>query len=195
LVRGLLAQLFCLGHVPGAHGLYGPGARRVELPAPQPLANPAEAAHVPPPAAPSVLEPAALEALPHAHRLEALERFVRAHLAHLLRVPPSAVGLHTPLRDLGLDSLMLSRFRHALEVGIGQPLSMTLVWLFPTAAALAAQLLRQLGLDQAGPPARQAPTAPASSPASPGFNPVEVDSLSEAEAEALLLQTLDFIEV
>jgi len=193
-MHGLLAQLFCLGHAPSAHRLYGPRARRVELPAPQPLTGPAES-RFPSPAEPPALERAALEALPHSRRLEALERFVRSHLAHLLRVPPTEVGLHTPLRDMGLDSLMLNRFRHALEVGLGQPLPMTLVWLFPTVAALAAQLLRQLALARAEPPVRQAPAAPVSSPASTGFKPVEVNTLTEAEAESLLLQTLDFIEV
>jgi acyl carrier protein len=86
----------------------------------------------------------------------------------------------TPLKDLGLDSLMAVELRNALTRSIGRPLSATLLFDYPTLAALTAHLMRLLGLDEPAP----------AEPAAIDTRADALHDLSDEEAEALLLQEL-----
>jgi acyl carrier protein len=88
------------------------------------------------------------------------------------------VDERTPLKDAGLDSLMAVELRNALTRSVGRSLPATLLFDYPTLDALAEYLFRVLAL--------QAPPPPAAKPAPSGLA-----SMSEAEAEALLLAELE----
>lgn len=67
---------------------------------------------------------------------------VRAHVAAVLGITdPEAVPAHTPLRDLGFSSLMLTELRDALAGVVGQELPATILFDYPTTAALAEHLV------------------------------------------------------
>ncbi|WPB81056.1 SDR family NAD(P)-dependent oxidoreductase [Archangium violaceum] len=92
-----------------------------------------------------------------------MEAYLRERLAQVLRIDPSRVGRHEPFRALGLDSLMSLELRNRIEATLELKLSVTLLWVHSTLAALAVYLLDQLGLTpkQADAPA---PTTPAEQP-------------------------------
>ncbi|HYO56082.1 SDR family NAD(P)-dependent oxidoreductase [Archangium sp.] len=75
-----------------------------------------------------------------------LEGYLRERLSQVLRIDPSRVGRHEPFRGLGLDSLMSLELRNRIEAALDLKLSVTLLWAHSTLAALAANLLEQLGL-------------------------------------------------
>ena len=85
-----------------------------------------------------------------------LEDHVREQAARVLRAPPQSVDHRTPLRALGLDSLMAVELRGQLEGSLGVPLSTTLLWQKPTVAELALHLGDLLGLGDAAPAAPDA---------------------------------------
>ncbi|MBY8843593.1 SDR family NAD(P)-dependent oxidoreductase [Streptomyces sp. SP2-10] len=86
-----------------------------------------------------------LRALPAAERDGALLDVVRAHAASVLgHATPDAIGAGQTFRDLGVDSLSAVELRNALGPLTGLSLSPTLVFDYPTPAALAAYLRREL---------------------------------------------------
>ena len=87
-----------------------------------------------------------------------------------------------PLRDLGLDSLMAVELRNAVGTALGRPLPATLLFDYPSIAALADHLLGQLDVQQ-GQEAAAVPAARADAAQA-------VAELSESEAEAQLLAEL-----
>jgi acyl transferase domain-containing protein/SAM-dependent methyltransferase len=126
------------------------------------------------------------DALPE-ERLELLVDFVRAAIARVLRVSdPSRIQRTQPLLDLGFDSLMAVELRNVLRQGLSleRKLPATLVFDHPNLVAIA-RYLDELLLDAAP----QAPTSPVV--AEPQALDVSaVAGLSEAEAEAMLLEKL-----
>nr|MCU0685552.1 acyltransferase domain-containing protein [Polyangiaceae bacterium] len=201
-VRGALGELFAFGYLAELPGPRAEGATIVALPeatavegaiAPSATAGAGAASDGPPP-----LDRDAFGTLPGGRRLEALERYVLAHVAHALRVPAGGLSAQTPLRDLGCDSLLLTRLSSGIGAGVGLPLPPTLLWLQPTGAAVAAWLLERLApvSDSRQAPARPAPrTEPPPRPAAPTVDAEVLRALSDDEAAALLLQTLQSIEV
>ncbi len=113
-------------------------------------------------------------------------------LAHLREQAVRVLGLaagrqidpRQPLQELGLDSLMAVELRNVVGASLGRTLSATLLFDYPTLDALTDFLLADRA--PAGTPAPAA-AAPANDPAAAV---AAVAQLSEAEAEALLLEEL-----
>ncbi|MFE2940692.1 SDR family NAD(P)-dependent oxidoreductase [Streptomyces sp. NPDC059255] len=78
------------------------------------------------------------------------EAAVRELAGRVLRLPPERVGLETPFKTLGLDSLMSLELRNRLEAAFGTALSPTLLWTHGTVRALSGALVEDL---VAAPPA------------------------------------------
>jgi acyl transferase domain-containing protein/acyl carrier protein len=74
-------------------------------------------------------------------------------VSQVLRVDRARLGLTTPLKTLGMDSLMGLELRNRLESALGLTLPATVVWTYPTIRDLAAQLAKKLELDGAPLPA------------------------------------------
>ena len=126
----------------------------------------------------------ALRAAPAATRQPMLLEHVRGRVARILRLELSHVDRDAPLKSLGLDSLMTLELRNRLEADLGLRLSATLVWNYPTVAALAGHLAEALRLE--------APAAAASIPASDhdlSSVPVAVRLDEELERVSRLLAT------
>jgi myxalamid-type polyketide synthase MxaE and MxaD len=116
--------------------------------------------------------------------VDALHLHIQTQIARVLRLEPEEVELETPFGRLGLDSLMGLEIRNRLEGSLGLTLPASLVWTYPTVAALAAYLADTLGLN-AGPAA--------GSPA-PAAAETELEELSDEESERLLEQELAAFE-
>ncbi|SHN35299.1 type I polyketide synthase [Rhizobacter sp. OV335] len=142
-------------------------------------AAPVPAATEPTAAASTVLS--RLHAVPSGQRAVALSAHLAERALHVLGLDAGTpVDPKTPLKDLGLDSLMAVELRNALTRSIGRPLSATLLFDYPTLAALTAHLMRLLGLEE------PAPAFDASAKTADDA----LHDLSDEEAEALLLQEL-----
>ena len=75
-----------------------------------------------------------------------LESSIQAMVARVLRQTPSRIDLGKPFRSQGLDSLMGLEVRNLLERGLGVSVPATLIWNYPTVAALAAEVARRAGI-------------------------------------------------
>jgi 6-methylsalicylic acid synthase len=69
---------------------------------------------------------------------------VRALVAGELRLDPAELDMDRPLTELGLDSVMLTVIRRRLERQLGRGLPATLLWEYPTAAAVTGHLTELL---------------------------------------------------
>jgi acyl transferase domain-containing protein/NAD(P)-dependent dehydrogenase (short-subunit alcohol dehydrogenase family)/acyl carrier protein len=124
--------------------------------------------------------------LPATQRLSRMEQLVEAHAARALGLAPGKpVEPQRSLHEQGLDSLMSVELRNALTASLGHSLPATLLFDYPTVAALSRHLVKDvLKLDVADRTPSQA-TEPAST------DLTELRGLSESEAESLLLEELD----
>jgi acyl transferase domain-containing protein/NADPH:quinone reductase-like Zn-dependent oxidoreductase/acyl carrier protein len=130
-----------------------------------------------------------VRSLPAGQRREALLRHLTERALHVLGLEPStAMDPRTPMRDIGLDSLMAVELRNALTRSIGRALPATLLFDYPTLDALTNHLARFMDLD-IDESAREDSSAAASA-AKNAKAKTELDTLSDAEAEALLLAEL-----
>ncbi len=133
------------------------------------------------PAAPGVRQ--RLQGLPSGQRRAALVSYLGERTLQVLGLDAdTALDPRAALKDTGLDSLMAVELRNALAKAFAQPLPATLLFDYPTLDALAAHLLRVLGLEERA----AAPAAPA-----PATAIDDMADLSDEEAEALLLKELD----
>jgi phthiocerol/phenolphthiocerol synthesis type-I polyketide synthase C len=87
---------------------------------------------------------AALEASPEAARREVAEAKVRELASRVLRLDPKALDGETPLKALGLDSLMGLELRNRLESAFALKLSPTLLWTYGSPRALAGVLCERV---------------------------------------------------
>jgi myxalamid-type polyketide synthase MxaF len=106
-------------------------------------------------------------------------------IAQVLRLPLDQIDAKTPLPTLGLDSLMALELRNRLELSLGVTLSATLIWGYPTVAALAPFLAEKLSIElnvTSAAPAAAEPASPSALQA--------LDELSEESAAELLAEKL-----
>jgi hypothetical protein len=93
---------------------------------------------------------------------------------------------------MGMDSLMALELRNRLEASLGLSLSATLVWGYPTVAALAPHLAEKMGMTLG---AVLPETATESDHAHESAAIVgELTRMSDADAEALLIQELESLD-
>jgi myxalamid-type polyketide synthase MxaE and MxaD len=76
-----------------------------------------------------------------------LEECIRRQIARVLRQSPDQIESDTPFGLLGFDSLMALEVKTALEKEMGIVLPVSLVWNYPTVAAVAGFVAQQMGLD------------------------------------------------
>lgn len=121
----------------------------------------------------------ALTALPPVQREGALELALKAAIAKVLGLSgPSQVGRQRRLFDLGLDSMAAMDLRELLQAELEMKLRATVLFDYPNVEALCRYLLTELfGASTADSVQR-------------GDAYMEIDALSEADAEALLLAEL-----
>ncbi|MDZ7269350.1 MAG: SDR family NAD(P)-dependent oxidoreductase [candidate division KSB1 bacterium] len=150
----------------------------VSAPPPKPVAGAA-------PAAPSILQQ--LAEAPAGKRRGLLASFVREQAAKVLGLEAAhPIDKDQPLQKLGLDSLMAVELRNLLGAGLGGPRSLpaTLLFDYPSINAvtdyLAAEVLRWETADGASNGNGQQAAALR-----------DLQQMSDAEAEALLLQELE----
>ncbi|WP_437786899.1 SDR family NAD(P)-dependent oxidoreductase [Sorangium sp. So ce1097] len=129
-----------------------------------------------------------LQIEPGWRRRARLESYIQEQVGQVLRLSPSKVGLNKPIGSLGLDSLMGLELRNRFEASMGLTLPATLVWTYPTVAALAEHLAAQMNvplgaLEEPPPPPSDAVDA------TPG-----ADELSEEAAEAMLREALAMVQ-
>lgn len=90
-------------------------------------------------------------------RYDILQNVVVDTFAHVLRRDAARIDPNTPMRDLGIDSLMAMELRNGLEKDTGVRLSATVMWAYPTLATLTSHLLtrveRSLQIPSDEPPA------------------------------------------
>ncbi|WP_437718137.1 SDR family NAD(P)-dependent oxidoreductase [Sorangium sp. So ce448] len=87
---------------------------------------------------------ARLASLSPAEQRSEIESTLRLEVAKVLSLPTSsAVPLATPLKELGLDSLMAVELRNMLTAHIGQTLPVTLAFDFPTVKQMTDYLLTE----------------------------------------------------
>lgn len=113
---------------------------------------------------------------------------IREHVGRALGLAGAqAINPHQPLGALGLDSLLAVELRNALSrsLGLARPLPATLLFDYPTIAGLTDFIMTTVIAEAAAAPAPEA--APPASTATYE----DVAALSDAEAEALLLQELE----
>ena len=89
---------------------------------------------------------AQLRAAAPVERRALLETHLREQVGQVLRLAAARVDPVTPLKSLGLNSLMSLELRNRLETAFGLTLPATLAWNYPTVAAVAAHLEERLGL-------------------------------------------------
>jgi acyl carrier protein len=126
---------------------------------------------------------------PGRRRRSILETYIQEQAAQVLRLSPSRIDLHKPLRTLGLDSLMTLEFRNRLEQGLGLSLSATLVWNYPTVNDLSPYLAAKMNVALDAAPQVTAP--PPKTDAAPTPEP---DQLSSEEIAALLADELASVD-
>ncbi|HSK63243.1 MAG TPA: type I polyketide synthase, partial [Pyrinomonadaceae bacterium] len=120
-------------------------------------------------------------------RLTLLEEFVRGEVAWVLRLSPKDIPSDAFFSDLALDSLRSLELRNRLEHGLDLTLPATLVWKFPTVDSLAPHLAEKLGL--VSDESIDETIADRQSHVS------EIERLSDAEAEVLLRNRLESLQL
>ncbi len=130
-----------------------------------------------------------LEDAPVEERLELLTAFLRVRTAKVLGLEEDyAIDAKKPLSEMGLDSLMAIEMKNALDRAIGKKLPATMVFNYPTIDALAGYLLSDvLALGEKDTVDENEPTTDVELDKTID----EIENLSDEEAEALLLQSLD----
>ncbi|HEY4138171.1 MAG TPA: beta-ketoacyl reductase, partial [Casimicrobiaceae bacterium] len=127
-----------------------------------------------------------------------VERFVREHVGKVLGIPSiREADVELPLMSMGLDSLLAVELRNSLNrsAGLSRRLPATLLFDYPSVAALSKHLLSLMGEDAAV----ASPLAPAPSIADFAATPIassavdelEISEMTDEEAERLLLEELN----
>ncbi|MER5458610.1 acyltransferase domain-containing protein [Micromonospora sp. NPDC002389] len=133
--------------------------------------------------APAATGPALAEVTDPEQRRALLSEAVLTHVAEVVRLPEHRLDETTPLRSMGVDSVMALELRHRLERLTGLRLSATLIYNHPTIDQITRHLAERLGPpeDARQPAATGAPEPEPTPPDEP------LDSL-EAELAAELAE-------
>ena len=133
-----------------------------------------------------------LIAVPGDQRRGALGALLESVLRHIIGLPaPQVVDPRTPLRDLGMDSLMTVELRNAIGRTFERTFPATLVFDYPTLDAITNHLMETLPGLKMEPASLDAAGTIGSVKAPASFETLrQLDALSEEEAEALLLQEI-----
>ncbi len=117
-----------------------------------------------------------LAALPAAKRRQQLIDFVRTQACQVLDLDTAACDERTPLREMGLDSLMAVELRNVLgqRLALKRSLPATLVFDYPSVQAISDYLLRQVPEFAEGPAADTADFV------------LDIETLSDEEVERRL---------
>ncbi|MDB9526156.1 type I polyketide synthase [Oscillatoria sp. CS-180] len=127
-------------------------------------------------------------ALP-AERLSHLTRHIQTLIAQILQISQlEAIDWQLGFIELGMDSLMGFELRNQLQTDLGCIIPVTLAYDYPTVDTLAAHLLQRVCPDPVDPARTNAQPVPDPTP------PDDLEILSDTEAEALLLNTLDTLK-
>jgi myxalamid-type polyketide synthase MxaE and MxaD len=130
-------------------------------------------------------------------RPELLEKYLTKLIAKILKLPPSRIEPDKPLGAWGIDSLMALELRNRLERDLGLTLSATLVWNYPTIAAMIPYLAGKMHLpleSGAAPTSSPSDVVPAEASEQPAEQVgqlkdvlADIAALSEEEALSALL--------
>jgi epothilone polyketide synthase D len=116
-------------------------------------------------------------------RAAMIEQLIRKCASQVLRIPEAKVALREPLTSLGMDSLMGLELRNRIEASLGVTVPATLLWTYPTVAALSAHLAGGAPGDAPAEPAQPAPDAPG-----------EAETMSENEAARLIDEEFEVLQ-
>jgi len=130
-----------------------------------------------------------LETAPVDDRPRLLANYIQTQVAKVLGLEPTnSIDLQQGFAELGMDSLTSVELKNRLQAGLGCTLPASLLFDYPTLAALTAHLTHRL-LD---PESDSSTTTPGQiSPTLLDPELTQVQQLSDAEAEALLLSELE----
>jgi acyl carrier protein len=118
-------------------------------------------------------------------RIALIERVVRKHVSQVLRIPESKVAPKAPLSGLGMDSLMGLELRNRIQASLGISVPATLVWTYPTAAAVSRHLASMTAGEGNPPAAEHAPLAPDAALEAENASGTDAALLIDQEFEAL----------
>jgi acyl carrier protein len=120
-------------------------------------------------------------------RAQLLLNYVQEQAGRVLGLDPSRLPDQQPLREAGLDSLMAVELRNRLGSGLGlkRKLPATLVFDYPTVAALSDYLAHELMPEGA---AAAAPPAPEAKPDGMGTLIDSIEDLSDEEVDRLFAE-------
>jgi acyl carrier protein len=134
-----------------------------------------------------------LQRIPPDEVEEAVEDFVRSHVARILRLDASQVDNDHRLMDIGVDSLMAVELRNRLNKGLGlaENLPATLIFDYPTVQAIARYLVKNI-LKPNGQKTSNGSTTEVQAVEMIDLDAKqkEIEALSAQEAESRLLQKL-----
>lgn len=121
-----------------------------------------------------------------------LEKHVLAQVGKVLQLDSARIARTAPFQSLGMDSMMALEVRNRLEASLGLRMSVTLLFTYPTAAALGDYLLNALHLSAA--PSPEQPPAGSRELAEAHRAEQAIAQLTEAETEAALEAELAALE-
>jgi acyl transferase domain-containing protein len=126
---------------------------------------------------------------PAGQRRALLLQQLQEEASRILRLPPASLpDVNRPLHELGLDSLMAVELRNALVQATGRSLPVTLLFDYPSPAAMADYLLGELF------PEEPAAASAAGENERAGDLAAEISALSEDEALTRLVESLSTME-
>lgn len=129
-----------------------------------------------------------LEKIEETERLEQVTEYLKGQTVRVLGMESDTViDITQPLQSMGLDSLMAIELKNALDGAVGKKLPATMVFNYPTIEALATHLL----VDVLKMGANSTAKAEEAQPEENDEMIDELNDMSDEEAEALLLQSLD----
>nr|CCE88379.1 polyketide synthase [Sorangium cellulosum] len=124
-----------------------------------------------------------LDAAAPGEQRKLLEEHLREQVGKVLHMPPARIDRDAPFSGFGMDSVMSLELRNRLEVSLGLKLSATLLFTYPSLAALATYLMT--ALSPAGAPKKPAPRGDAAAGAD-AASLERIKQLTDSEMAALL---------